>query len=84
MTTKNDTKAAEAPAKEFLTTAEVADLFGTDTGTLRRFLRSNTTEESHPGKGGRYMIPASILEDLRTRFDARGAKAVTEIIFTED
>lgn len=50
-----------------MTTAQVADEFGTDPRTLRKFLRS---EAMGVGKGSRYALPESKREinSLRKRF----------------
>jgi hypothetical protein len=53
------------------TPKEVAQEFGTDAKTLRKFLRSITPIEDRPGKGGRWSLPATKkqLTTLRKRFD---------------
>lgn len=39
-----------------ITTAEFASELGTDTRTARKFLRSITPKEEHPGKGSRWVL----------------------------
>ena len=53
------------------TPKEVAQEFGTDAKTLRKFLRSITPVEDRPGKGSRWEIPATkkALTKLQTRFN---------------
>ena len=78
---------AEAPVEapvEGLTTNEIAAKFGTDTKTLRRFLRSELDTDSLPGKGNRYRIPEAKLEELQRRFNDKGARRVTEVKFKDE
>jgi len=55
-----------------MTTAEVAEELGTDTRTLRKFLRfdAKKNEAETPGKGGRYAIEKKDLRGLKSRFAA--------------
>lgn len=67
-----------------ITAREVADQFGTDPRTLRKFLRSDASGVESVGKGSRYSLPGSKREltALRKRFnawdEARKAPKVTE------
>lgn len=47
------TKTAEMTTKDF------AAAIGTDPKTLRKFLRSTTPSDQHPGKGGRWVLPGT-------------------------
>lgn len=83
---KVETPEPEAPAVEaelLLTSKDIADDFGTDPKSLRRFLRSTLSPESLPGKGGRYRIKASELEELRTRYATRARSGATTINFKD-
>lgn len=55
-----------------LTPKEIAQQFGTNPKTLRKFLRSDAKGKGveSPGKGGRWAIPATSLKSLQKRFDA--------------
>ena len=86
-TTIEDTETeVEVPEPEVqgLTTSDIATMFGTDTKTLRRFLRSELEADSLPGKGNRYRIPAAQLEELKRRFEAKGSRRVTEVKFKNE
>ncbi len=48
----------------------VADALGTDTKTLRRFLRSSTSSAEPVGSGGRYVFNPDQLPTMRTEFEA--------------
>lgn len=63
-----------------ITPAEFAAAAGTDAKTARRFLRSVIVDtDARPGKGGRWAIDASLLDELVARFDARGARRTATI-----
>lgn len=51
-----------------MTPKEIAAALDTDPKTCRRFLRSLTTERA--GKGGRWAIDASMIDEIADRFDA--------------
>ncbi len=59
-------------ASKTLTAKEVADKFGTDGRTLRKFLRKDAKDQGTetPGKGGRYQIEAKKVASLQKRFSA--------------
>jgi hypothetical protein len=48
-----------------LTTKEIADDLGTDSKTLRKFLRSHLPKEDQPGQGGRYAFEKKDLPGLK-------------------
>lgn len=54
-----------------ITPAAFALMVGSDPKTIRRFLRSLTTNKA--GKGGRWAIPLDAVDELKTRWEARGA-----------
>lgn len=56
-------------AATLLTTTQVADEFGTDARTLRKFLRSPQGTDSKVGKGARWSIEKKDLRSLRKRFE---------------
>lgn len=68
-----------------LTPTELASEFGTDSKTLRKFLRSVTPRDEQPGKGGRWAVDGTKrnLTKLRKQFndwhaaelEARAARA---------
>lgn len=60
-----------------MTPAEVAEQFGSDGRTVRKFLRSRVAKENQPGKGSRWEIPATAadLKKLRKAFDEWTAAA---------
>lgn len=62
-----------------ITPAIFAEAAGTDSKTARRFLRSIIVADQRPGKGGRWAIDASLLDELVARFDARGARRTATI-----
>lgn len=41
-----------------MTPKDLATEIGTDSRTLRKFLRDSTPRDEHPGKGGRWSLPA--------------------------
>jgi methionine synthase II (cobalamin-independent) len=53
-----------------MTTKDFAAAIGTDPKTLRKFLRSTTPVEDHPGKGGRWTLPGTktVLNKARKDF----------------
>lgn len=63
-------------ATKTMSAKEVAEKFGTDGRTLRKFLRSDAKENGTetPGKGGRYQIEAKKVASLQKRFTAWDAK----------
>lgn len=57
---------------------EVAQEFGTDARTLRKFLREVTPKEDQPGQGGRWTFTKGEATKLRKKFDRwsdEGAKS---------
>jgi hypothetical protein len=48
-----------------LTTKDIADEFGTDSKTLRKFLRSHMPKDAQPGQGGRYAFEKKDLAGLK-------------------
>jgi hypothetical protein len=54
-----------------MTPAELAPVLGTDSKTLRKFLRSCTPKEDQPGKGGRWSISATKkdITSMKKRFN---------------
>jgi hypothetical protein len=48
-----------------LTTSEIAEDFGTDSKTLRKFLRSHLPKDAQPGQGGRYSFEKKDLPTLK-------------------
>lgn len=67
---------AESAAAKTLTPKDVAEKFGTDSKTLRRFLRKQRPD-AKPGQGGRWEIPAADVAKLKKQFTA-WTKAETE------
>lgn len=57
-------------AATILSPADIAAEFGTDARTVRKFLRSITPKENHPGKGSRWGIEKKNLRSMRTKFTA--------------
>lgn len=51
-----------------ITPTALAEALGTDARTARKFLRSITPKDSHPGKGARWAIEKRDVRSLRTRF----------------
>lgn len=62
-----------------ITTAELAQEFGSSPRTVRKFLRSVTPREAQPGKGSRWSLPAGKREiaTLRKAFDRWSAAEAT-------
>lgn len=56
-----------------MTTRELADELGTDTKTLRKFLRGHLDKENLPGQGGRYQFEKAEVAALKKAFAAAGA-----------
>lgn len=73
--TETNTEAASAVAT--ITPKDFAEMVGSDPKTVRRFLRSLT--ENRAGKGGRWAIDASDLDELKARWDARGTAKTVEL-----
>lgn len=67
---------------QVLSAKELAQILGTDPKTCRRFLRSNSAD-GRPGQGGRWAIPTSELEAVKTAWEARGTRA-TEADSTDE
>jgi hypothetical protein len=67
-----------------ITPAEFALAANTDPKTARRFLRTLIPADARPGKGGRWAIDATLLDDLLARFAARGANATATITALPD
>lgn len=71
-------------ATKTLTVKEVAEKFGTDGRTLRKFLRhevkqaGGTIGEDTPGKGRRYSLEAKEVTAMRKRFNAWNAPKAVE------
>lgn len=64
-----------APTIDIKALAEALD---TDARTTRRFLRSITPKDSHPGKGSRWAIEKKDLASLKKQFATYSAPAETE------
>ena len=83
MTARRNTETTEVTEGETLTAKELATEFASDPKTIRKFLRSLSTER--PGKGGRWAINRSDLPAVKARFDAfNSRKAVTLTLSDED
>lgn len=63
--TKGDTTMAAST----ITTAEFAEQLGTDTKTLRKFLRKQMSKENQPGQGGRYTFDPAEVKRLTKAWD---------------
>jgi len=57
-----------AATPKTLNTTEIAAEFGTDSRTLRKFLRSEAGTNSKVGKGARWALRATEVSKLRKRF----------------
>jgi hypothetical protein len=64
-----------------ITPKELATELNTDPKTVRKFLRSLSSER--PGKGGRWAIPTDMVEELTDRFQAWNAKQATVLSIDE-
>lgn len=64
-----------------ITPKELANELNTDPKTVRKFLRSLSSER--PGKGGRWAIPTDMVEELADRFQAWNAKQATVLSIDE-
>lgn len=53
-----------------ITVKELSEELGTDGRTTRKFLRSHTEKDSHPGKGGRWSIEKRDVQGLKKKFKA--------------
>lgn len=63
------------------TTAEIADAIGTTPRELRKFLRSTTPRDAQPGKGSRWVLPATAAQIKKMRNDfAKWDKARQEAL----
>lgn len=62
-----------------ITPKELAVELGTDQKTCRRFLRSLVPSDARPGKGARWAIDSSMVEDLQDRFAAYTARKSTTL-----
>ena len=51
-----------------MTATELAAELETDSRTVRKFLRSVTPKDAHPGKGSRWSIEKKQLRSLRSQF----------------
>lgn len=74
MSTKSTTKAPEAPKATVISPKDFAELVGSDPKTVRRFLRSLTTDRAN--KGGRWEISTDDVDALTARWNER-AKGTT-------
>lgn len=63
-----------------MTTNEFATELGTDSRTLRKFLRSITPKDEQPGKGSRWVLPATAaaIKKSKKQFDEWSAKQADE------
>lgn len=63
-----------------MTTNEFATELGTDSRTLRKFLRSTTPKDEQPGKGSRWVLEANAnqLRKAKKDFGAWSAKQAEE------
>lgn len=78
--TETNTETVEAPAS--ITPKDFAEMVGSDPKTVRRFLRSISSNRA--GKGGRWTIDASDVDELKTRWAARGASQTVALKLDED
>lgn len=81
MTNDNDTTTEETETNS-LTPKELALHLGSDPKTVRKFLRSLTTER--PGKGGRWVIQRSDLEALEARFENWNTRSATVLSIDDE
>jgi hypothetical protein len=82
MTKNNDTDTNDEVSEKGMTPKELANHFGTDPKTVRKFLRSIATER--PGKGGRWTIPTEMLPELEERFAAWNTRSATVLSLDAD
>lgn len=62
---------------------EVAQQFGTDARSLRKFLRSHLPTEEQPGQGGRYSFTKGDVTKLKKAFEAWAEKSKRSAEATE-
>jgi transcription initiation factor IIE alpha subunit len=62
----------EAPKVADLTPKDLAERWGTDAKTVRRFIRTQTSDRAN--KGGRWAISSKAADELTAKFENRGAK----------
>lgn len=67
-------------AATLLTVTDLAARLDTDPRTTRKFLRSITPTDEHPGKGARWEVPATRITSLKSKFK----KYQTEIQASKD
>lgn len=60
-----------------ITPKELAVELDTDAKTCRRFLRSLVSDDARPGKGSRWSIDSSMVDDLKVRFADYTARKAT-------
>ena len=84
MTTAKNTDKTEAEVTEgnTMTPKELAAVLNTDPKTIRKFLRSLSSER--PGKGGRWAINRSDLDAITARFADWNSTKVTTLALTDD
>ena len=63
-----------------ITPTQFAEIVGSDGRTVRKFLRSVTPREEHPGKGSRWSLPGTKREvgKLQKQFNEWNAKQLEE------
>lgn len=74
MTKNNDTKT--------ITPKELAQELETDPKTVRKFLRSISSER--PNKGGRWAIPTEMVPELKERFASFGSRGATVLTLDDE
>lgn len=82
MTKAHDNNTDTEETKGGMTPKELANQFGTDPKTIRKFLRSIATER--PGKGGRWTIPTEMIPELEERFAAWNTRSATVLSLDAD
>lgn len=70
------------PKPETISPKELAAELGTDPKTVRKFLRSLSSER--PGKGGRWAISTADLEAIRSRFEGWSSNRATTFALPEE
>lgn len=68
--------------KATITPKELAIELNTDAKTVRKFLRTLTTDRA--GKGGRWVIDAADLDALRIKFADFNSRRTTTLTLTDD
>lgn len=81
-TAKNTDKTEATEAAATMTPKELAAVLNTDPKTIRKFLRSLSSER--PGKGGRWAINRSDLDAITARFADWNSTKVTTLALTDD